>query len=184
MKFDVSNNLYRRVILLSIIPAAIISIGITIYFTSQRISDTNALLEQSFEALAKQIASENINHVFSGNLRELDNNTQYHLKSNADLFKIEIFSNNGLLLSKEKQTRSPGKQKIYQADIQLIPVSDSLDDFEESGPEELLPVKIGKTIIHISDKSDFNNRELFIAAIITVFAVILISILTLSLIHI
>ncbi|MEJ2214372.1 MAG: response regulator [Gammaproteobacteria bacterium] len=178
MKFDLSNNLYRRVILLSIIPAAIISIGITIYFTSQRISDTNALLEQSAEALAKQIASENINHVFSGNTKALDNNIQFHLKSNADLFKIEIFSNSGLLLSKEKETSSPGKQRIYQADIQLIPLSDSLGDFEESSPEKLLPVKIGKTIIHVSDKSDFNNQELFIAALITVFAIILISILT------
>lgn len=174
MKHFFKNNLYKRVILLSIIPATIISIGITIYFTSLRIIDTETLVEQRSKALANQIASENINQVFTGNINDIANNINFYLKANKDLVKVEIYSNTSLLHSDAKETQNK-TLKPYQADIKLIPISENLGDFEINEPDELLPVIIGKVVIHMNDKIAVKTQELVNISVVTILAIILIA---------
>ena len=174
MKSFLKNNLYKRVILLSVIPAAIISIGITIYFTSLRISDTQTVLEQRSQALANQIASENINQVFTDNINQIASNIKFYLKTNEDLVKVEIYSNTGLLHSDSKDNQYKNLNQ-YQADIKLIPISENLGDFEENQPAELLPVIIGKTVIQMNDKMAIKTQELVKVAVITILSIIFIA---------
>ena len=176
MKLNLNNNLYKRLVFFSVIPAAIISIGITIYFTSLRISDTEALLIERSEALAKQIASENINNVFSGDIKEVITNIQYHLKNNQDLKKAEIYAFEDLLYSNET-TKNTNNLKTYEADIKLLPISDIPDNFEEPGTNQISPVTIGKVIIYMNDDIDFKTQELVKVAVITITSIILISVI-------
>ena len=65
------NKLQNKLLLLALLPVLVITSVLTIYMVTTRITDIEELLQAKADAVAEQIAADNVNTIFTRNKQQL-----------------------------------------------------------------------------------------------------------------
>ena len=177
--FNITGKLQNKLLLLAMLPAAIITTLLTIYIATVRIDDIETLTREKANAIAKQIAADNVMTLFTQNRKQLETKTENYFETHDDLVDINYFSDNTLFShSKRVPERAFKKQISATADIILRVSADSLEDFEyeETTQVDTSPV-IGTVQVWIIDKSAAQKQSIIITSLLILLSTLAITLL-------
>ncbi len=134
----------RQVLILTLLPALLIALVLTVYFTLSQLNYISNALERHGRTIASQMSLAAEYAVFSGNIDSLRNILNHTLMSDRDVIKVTITNDNDeslLSLAVEPQEkRYPGYLYTMLSDRQVLyfrrPILTEqldIDDFENSG---------------------------------------------------
>lgn len=168
-----TSSIQNKLLLLAMVPAILIAIVLTAYTTNIRIDEISLLSNQKARAIAEQIASENVNNIFTGNKEQVSRNIFRYFNHYSDLYKIQISSTNEIYASDTKPN-SPKAQSIYSsADIALQQSDEILDDFGlESSFINDKPTVIGKVELWLFDRAHAKKRAIIQTSFIVLAGII------------
>jgi len=172
-------SIQNKLLLLAMVPAILIAIVLTIYTTSIRIDEISLLSNEKAKAIAEQIASENVNNIFTGNKEQISRNVFRYFNHYSDVYKIQISSTNEIYASDTKPN-SPKSEGLYSsADITLQQSDEMLDDFGlESSFITDSPTVIGKVELWLFDQAYEKKLAIiqasFILLVVVVFTMLVI----------
>jgi len=174
-----TSSIQNKLLLLAMVPALLIAIILTAYTTSIRIDEISLLSTEKAKAIAEQIASENVNNIFTGNKEQVSRNVFRYFNDYNDLYKIQISSTNEIYASDTKPNILKTQSFYSSADITLQQTDEILDDFGlETSFIDASPRVIGKVELWLFDQADAKKQDIiqasFILLVIIVFAMLVI----------
>lgn len=177
-------SIKRRLLLLALLPAAIIALSITFYFTGTRIADLEKTLHKHGEAVTRHIAQASEYAVFSANSDILRGLIAGAIKE-ADVTAIAITDAKGTLLASSPPNDAPttaathstagitfiaspdGKFLTFGAPIMLAGIP--INDFSETEPAAETPFarQIGHVTVKLSTENTLaKQKETLVTALL------------------
>jgi two-component system sensor histidine kinase BarA len=123
-----SLQLKQKLLVLGVLPAAVLAIILSFYFTHTRLADIDELIKENENNILATLSNSSIYGVFTGNTDSLDGLLQ-SMGENPSILAAQIINNNGEILSSiDKQTSSTVENNIIHLEQNIVVETPDLQD--------------------------------------------------------
>ena len=122
-------GLKQQIVFLALLPALLISLVLSVYFTYSQLSYISSTLERHGETVTNQIALSSDYAVFSGNIQSLRNSINRVLEDDKEVVRITISNAANIALISVSDNPEP---KMYPAFFYRLFTSNPLLDFKQA----------------------------------------------------
>jgi len=154
MKFSWNQGIYRQILSVALIPAALVGLSLIIYLVSARLGDLEDSFSQRGNAISQQIASISQYGIFSGNREPVEVAIHAIQSLNPDVDQIQVFDETGaLFVDNRRRVTTKDSLRLFLSPIRPIqPKEDPNELFFEEADNVSLQEKVnaGTVIVLIN----------------------------------
>lgn len=158
-------RLKAKVLMLSIFPAAVLAISLTVYVIKAQLETLEKSFLQQGQAIAQEIAAVSVYGIFSGDLDALEHSVKA-VATRTKALSVTIKDHQGITLLHFQRPTSANDADIsirrFQAPVLSVPSRSSISDFPEqmeSDAKAPQPPVLGHAVIELLDTYTINEQR-------------------------